>query len=76
MGKDESHLAVAFSFFYSSVSSGSHHHVPQKVLYPGMAGASLVRIVKTKHNITGNYIPEGGEFTGLWYNKKIEKNFF
>lgn len=41
MGKDESHLAVAFFFSYFFVSSGSRHYVPQKVLYPGMAGAFL-----------------------------------
>lgn len=42
MGKDESHLAVAFFFLLFSCNIGiPDHHVPQKVLYPGMAGAFL-----------------------------------
>ena len=37
MGKDESHREVAFFFVYFLL----YHQVPQKVLYPSMAGAFL-----------------------------------
>lgn len=42
MGKDESHLTVAFFFIlFFCIIGIPRHQVPQKVLYPGMAGAFL-----------------------------------